>query len=236
MVIIFCLQSPWQREMPHRRWQSSETTYFVYRLGMIKCFHREVYRSPFVWPTLDVASPSSFQEPSRLLYAGSVLKRRHRFLNDLSISSPDTLLFPAVTAKLFASCSDSSSMSARTVDRMTSAFFDMMYVRSVCWERHFVGLHIEIWNVSVIYGSDFSGGFGIGKWRKGVDVNVCSTGSGFPVGDIFACTVYDRGGLRIRVAKPRWCDGFTSIFLIFLLIFSWSWETWVGVISRTLGK
>lgn len=79
-------------------------------------------------------SSSLFRGPIRALYAGTVLKRRQRFLSDLSISLWVTLCLPAVTARFLASSNDSSSISARTVERMASAFFEMMYVWSA-WSK-----------------------------------------------------------------------------------------------------
>lgn len=146
MVIILWLQSPWQRdEVQQRCREPSETTYFVYRRGAIQLlrpssvtFFFLFYLFFFVRPTLDestgpllLSSSSSFQEPILALYAGTVLKRRQRFLSDFSISSRVTLLLPAVTAKFLASSNDCSSISSRTIERMVSAFFEMIYAWSV---------------------------------------------------------------------------------------------------------
>lgn len=87
------------------------------------------YLSPFDLTLKELTeslSSSLFRGPIRALYAGTVLKRRQRFLSDLSISLWVTLCLPAVTARFLASSNDSSSMSMRTVERMASAFFEMM--------------------------------------------------------------------------------------------------------------
>lgn len=120
------------------------------------------YPRLFVRPTLDElpvsllsSSVSSrvFQGSIRVLAA--VLKRRQRFFNDFSISSRVTLLLPAVTAKFLASSNDSSRMSARTDDRIASAFFDITYVRSVRFKHGKNGVKkIYFFNFSSIFTMD----------------------------------------------------------------------------------